>query len=154
MTMSKYYLFYRIDDGEWKSIRSNCFLTNESVSKIYGQFISSSWFSLEVTSVQHVDFKVVKICSETPRNIHPTYFGMLCEQLNNNNDPDNVVCCERFDLIKIRKHLHIKYMSENQDQMIYQELHPQMGATFHMIRSGPESVDYMMSCPTFVIPKN
>lgn len=151
MTMSKYYLFYRIDDGEWKSVYYRSFLTNESVDKIYGQFVSSSWFSLGANGVSHVDFKVIRMNGVLPTSV---YHDTLCEQLGDEDEPESVVACERFDLTKIRKHLNLKFMSDDQDQMIYQELRSTMGATFHMIRSGPESVEYMMSCPTFVIAKN
>lgn len=79
MENSKYYLFYRINNGDWKSVYYRSFLITTSIDKIYGQFISSNWFNLNLDGVSDIDLAVVRLNDQISSFAH----DCICEQLLN-----------------------------------------------------------------------
>lgn len=149
MDESKYYLFYRIDDGEWKSVSYRSFLVNTSRDKIYGQFTSSSWFNIAVDDMRHVDLAVVRL--NTPlRHVYDS----ICERMRENGAaPEFVVARDRFDVDEVRRHLSGKMLVSEQPRMTQQKQGEQLSVTFGANYVGETDIRYTLACPMFVIPR-
>lgn len=150
MDNSKYYLLYRIDNGEWNSIFHRSFLTNTSVDKTYGQFISSSWFNIIIDGVNHIELMVVKSDPSVPFK-----HDSLCKQFRTGDTlPEFVVARECFAVDEIKQKLSQKLLGGVRPQLVHQEHRIQMGASFQAIRVGEAHVQHTLCCPTFVTSKN
>lgn len=150
MDEPKYYLFYRIDDGEWKSVFYRSFLTSASIDHIYGQFISSSWFSLALDRTEHVVLMVVRL-GASHRFVHDA----LCEQLHESVTlPEFVVAYERFEFRELKAQLTQKVLEGGMGRLTHHESRPHMGVSVHALRTGDSSVQHTLCCPTFVLSKN
>jgi len=143
----KYYLFYRMDDGEWKSVFYRSFLTNTSMKNIYGQFTSSSWFNIIIDHVNTIDLMIVRL-NTVMRLSH----DLICEQICSSDVvPDFVVAHELFVIDELKQNLSTKLLEGNHQHLVHKETRGQMGVSFHAIRMRENSVQYTLCCPTFVI---
>jgi hypothetical protein len=146
---------YRIDRTKWHGIFYRSFLVNKSHDKIYGQFISSSWFSINLEQkASTIEFVVVEIHGENEITISPDliYSALTFAEENNQalTDIGYVVVHERFDINKIKTHLNeLLFVHSNQTNISYQEQRPLFGATFRLSRDKENNFTYTISCPMF-----
>ena len=145
----KYYLLYRIDNGEWKSIFYRSFLTNTSNDKIYGQFISSSWFNINIDHVSLVEMLVVRFNAST-------HIGhdSICENLRTDETlPEFVVAHDLFIIDELKRSLSDKMIRGKSSKLIHQEQSKQIGVSIQAVHIGEGIIEYTLSRPMFVISK-
>lgn len=147
----KYYLFYRIDDGEWKSIFHRSFLINKSMDKIYGQFVSSLWFNLPLDGVSYVELMVAR---RPPVNLSMRSIIMrsICEDIRTcDTVPEFVVAHDRFNVSEIKRELSGKMLVSELRQISHQAQGKQMSATIQGTYITDDEIHCSLVCPAFVI---
>ena len=149
MDDNKYYLFYRIDDGEWKGMFYRSFLINMSMDKLYGQFVSSSWFNMPLDHVSHVELMVVRLNASVRFAL-----DSICEEIRTRDTfPEFVVAHERFDIHEIKRQLSEKMRISEHHQISHQGQGEQLSATIRGVYKSEKEIQYSLSCPSFVILK-
>ena len=104
-----YYIMIRINESHWECFLDKPFILNTQDGKLYGQFLSSLWFKLQIQSKDSIDLLIIKL-PRRDSTFHPNeqitsdiIYTSITQFEENNTDSSNINY-EMLDFVVIHKH--------------------------------------------------
>jgi hypothetical protein len=116
-----YYIMYRINKSNWTCILDKPFVLNSYEGKLYGQFLSSSWFKKQIQSDDIIDLLIIRL----PRRDSAIYPNeqitsdiiiKRITEFDNHNQNTSYINYEMLDFVVIHKYYRsdsTKYICNN-----------------------------------------
>tara|TARA_B100000287_G_C20626266_1_gene777942 strand:+ start:278 stop:883 length:606 start_codon:yes stop_codon:yes gene_type:complete len=99
----------RINESHWECFLDKPFILNTQDGKLYGQFLSSLWFKLQIQSKDSIDLLIIKL-PRRDSTFHPNeqitsdiIYTSITQFEENNTDSSNINY-EMLDFVVIHKH--------------------------------------------------
>lgn len=104
-----YYIMIRINESHWECFLDKPFILNTQDGILYGQFLSSLWFKLQIQSKDSIDLLIIKL-PRRDSTFHPNeqitsdiIYTSITQFEENNTDSSNINY-EMLDFVVIHKH--------------------------------------------------